>query len=260
MGLVEASRVVPESDEPSRSRSRTDAELIAAAAPSAPAAGCRARICTAGTRIAFISIPVQVKGPASSATTWPRSTPPRLFRPVIRTHLTYAIACRLVPLAIGIVGYQVAGRLLSPLRALQTTAQRITETDLSDRIPADQLASRDEVGRPRPHDERDAGPAGERSFDHHAVARRRRTRAADPDHHRPRAPGAARPGRPGRRGRTRDLCTRRARPDAAAWSTTCDARQSRTTRLRPAGARRRSPRCSPAICDKVTAPGRPGLA
>ena len=48
-------------------------------------------------------------------------------------------------MAIGIVGYQVAGRLLSPLRSLRQTAQRITETDLSERIPVDQLAS-DEVG------------------------------------------------------------------------------------------------------------------
>ncbi|HEY9289683.1 MAG TPA: HAMP domain-containing sensor histidine kinase, partial [Microlunatus sp.] len=46
---------------------------------------------------------------------------------------------------IGAVGYAVAGQLLAPLRSLRRTAQRITDTDLSERIPEDQLSSRDEV-------------------------------------------------------------------------------------------------------------------
>jgi signal transduction histidine kinase len=39
----------------------------------------------------------------------------------------------------------VDSRLLRPLRSLRTTAQRITDADLTDRIPEDQLTSRDEV-------------------------------------------------------------------------------------------------------------------
>jgi signal transduction histidine kinase len=39
----------------------------------------------------------------------------------------------------------LTSRLLRPLRSLRTTAQRITDADLTDRIPEDQLTSRDEV-------------------------------------------------------------------------------------------------------------------
>ena len=38
-------------------------------------------------------------------------------------------------LLVALVGWQVAGRLLRPLRTLRETTQRITETDLSERIP-----------------------------------------------------------------------------------------------------------------------------
>lgn len=38
-------------------------------------------------------------------------------------------------LLVGLVGWQVSGRLLRPLRTLRETTQRISETDLSERIP-----------------------------------------------------------------------------------------------------------------------------
>ena len=93
-----------------------------------------------------MSIPVQVKG-SPDLGHYVAAVDVRLaFQPIIRTHLTYAAVALVALVAIGIVGYQVAGKLLSPLRSLRRTAQRITETDLSERIPDDQLASKDEVG------------------------------------------------------------------------------------------------------------------
>ena len=138
---------VPSSDEPSQKSLEDDAGLITAAAAVRPDEPVKVqRISTADhADIAFISVPVQVKG-SSDLGHYVAAVDVRLaFEPVVRTHLTYAAVCLVALVAIGIVGYQVAGRLLSPLRSLRETAQRITETDLSERIPDDQLASRDEV-------------------------------------------------------------------------------------------------------------------
>ena len=148
IGLVNGTvEWVPSSDEPSQKSLEDDAELIAAAAAVRPGEPVQLhRISTAAhPDIAFLSIPVQVQG-SPELGHYVAAVDVRLaFQPIVRTHLTYAAVCVVALIAIGIVGYQVAGRLLSPLRALRHTAQRITETDLSDRIPDDQLASQDEV-------------------------------------------------------------------------------------------------------------------
>lgn len=47
----------------------------------------------------------------------------------------YIIASLLSLLLVGIVGWQVAGRLLRPLTTLREATQRISETDLTERIP-----------------------------------------------------------------------------------------------------------------------------
>lgn len=138
---------VPSSEEPSQKSLEADPELIAAAAAARPDQRVQVQhISTAGhPDIAFLSIPVQVAG-SPDVGHYVAAVDVRLaFQPVVQTHLTYAAICLVALVAIGIVGYQVAGRLLSPLRSLRETAQRITETDLSDRIPVDQLASKDEV-------------------------------------------------------------------------------------------------------------------
>jgi two-component system, OmpR family, sensor kinase len=148
IGLVN-SRVewVPNSEEPSQKSLEDDPELITAAAAVRPGQPVTMqRISTAGhPDIAFLSVPVQVKG-SPDLGHYVAAVDVRLaFQPIIRTHLTYAAVALVALVAIGIVGYQVAGKLLSPLRSLRRTAQRITETDLSERIPVDQLAG-DEVG------------------------------------------------------------------------------------------------------------------
>lgn len=55
---------------------------------------------------------------------------------------TYAVVAGVSVLLIAGVGWVVTGRLLRPLRSLRTTAQRISDTDLSGRIEA---SGRDEV-------------------------------------------------------------------------------------------------------------------
>ena len=96
-------------------------------------------------RLAYIAVPVQVDGSNDLGLYVAAVDVDASFASVNRTHLTYAGICLLALVVVGLVGYSVAGRLLSPLRALSATAQRITDTDLSDRIPDDQLSSQDEV-------------------------------------------------------------------------------------------------------------------
>jgi two-component system, OmpR family, sensor kinase len=51
------------------------------------------------------------------------------------TYRTYGLVALASLILIGAVGWLVAGRLLSPLRLLGSTARRITDSDLSGRIP-----------------------------------------------------------------------------------------------------------------------------
>ena len=162
------------------------------------------RISTAGhPDIAFLSVPVQVKG-SPDLGHYVAAVDVRLaFQPIIRTHLTYAAVALVALVAIGIVGYQVAGKLLSPLRSLRRTAQRITETDLSEADPG-RPAGRRRGRRPRSDDELHAGPAVGVLPQPAPPAGRRRPRAQDPGHHRPRPPRAARPAQPDEEDETRD--------------------------------------------------------
>lgn len=51
------------------------------------------------------------------------------------TYRTYALVAVGALLVTGVIGWLVTGRLLAPVRLLRRTAQRITDSDLSDRIP-----------------------------------------------------------------------------------------------------------------------------
>ncbi|MEE6282610.1 sensor histidine kinase [Georgenia sunbinii] len=53
------------------------------------------------------------------------------------TFVTYGIVAGGALLVLAVVGWVIAGRLLRPLRALRETAEQITDSDLSRRIPAD---------------------------------------------------------------------------------------------------------------------------
>jgi signal transduction histidine kinase len=56
---------------------------------------------------------------------------------------TYAIVCSVALVLLGVFAWLVVSRLLRPLRQLSTTATRVTETDLSQRVP---VATDDDLG------------------------------------------------------------------------------------------------------------------
>lgn len=125
----------------------TDLELIRAAAtvPSEDPVVVHRLATDQHDPVAFISVPIRIEGSSDLGHYVAAVDVRSALEPVQQAHRTYALVCLLALAVVGVVGYQVAGRLLSPLRSLRRTAQRITDTDLSDRIPAQQLSSNDEV-------------------------------------------------------------------------------------------------------------------
>lgn len=57
--------------------------------------------------------------------------------PTERSLLVFVVVAGATLLAVGIAGWLVAGRLLRPIRRLRETAERITATDLEERIPVE---------------------------------------------------------------------------------------------------------------------------
>lgn len=93
---------------------------------------------TAATRegtLRYIAIPVGMPGDPSTGVYVRAVALDTEMQPLAAAMLTYAIAAVAVLVAIGIVGWFVAGRLLSPLRRMRETASAITLTDLSPRLP-----------------------------------------------------------------------------------------------------------------------------
>lgn len=84
----------------------------------------------------YIAIPVSVEGDNQQGVYLRAVDLNAELQPVTAAMVTYAIAAIGVLLAIGIVGWFVAGQLLSPLRRLQATADAVTPTDLSPRMAA----------------------------------------------------------------------------------------------------------------------------
>ena len=89
---------------------------------------------TALTTYRYASIPVTVVGdPASAVLVFVHDRTAE-HAELTATYRTYGLVSLASLILIGVVGWVVAGRLLSPLRRLGATAQRITDSDLSDRI------------------------------------------------------------------------------------------------------------------------------
>jgi signal transduction histidine kinase len=98
----------------------------------------RVRVATADTdlgRLHYVAVPVRVEGdPATGlyAVAYARDLEQAVVSDATRTFATVSLVVLVV---VGAAGWVVAGRLLQPVRLLNETAQRITETDLSGRIP-----------------------------------------------------------------------------------------------------------------------------
>ena len=82
----------------------------------------------------YIAIPVSVAGDSQQGVYLRAVDLNAELQPVTAAMVTYAFAAIGVLLAIGIVGWFVAGQLLSPLRRLRATADAVTLTDLSPRM------------------------------------------------------------------------------------------------------------------------------
>jgi len=94
------------------------------------------QVTTRLTDYRYIAVPVSVTGdPATAVLVFvhDRSAEHAELTATVRTYGVVSLASLLL---IAVVGWVVAGRLLAPLRLLGATARRITDSDLSDRIPA----------------------------------------------------------------------------------------------------------------------------
>jgi two-component system, OmpR family, sensor kinase len=84
----------------------------------------------------YIAIPITMPGDSDTGVYVRAIDLDAELEPVTTSVITYAIAAVAMLAAIGLVGWFVAGRLLSPIRHLRDTADSITLTDLGARIPA----------------------------------------------------------------------------------------------------------------------------
>ncbi|QTE29102.1 sensor histidine kinase [Pengzhenrongella sicca] len=116
-------------------RLEDDPELMAVLRTLDPATAPRLRTqSTATTQYRFVALPVSVSGdPAQGffVVAVDRSAEHRALMDSLRGSLVVSLGSLLI---IGAVGWLVVGGLLRPVRLLRDTAQRITETDLTERI------------------------------------------------------------------------------------------------------------------------------
>jgi signal transduction histidine kinase len=109
---------------------------VVAGALAAPAEGVELRsVRTAETSYRYVTIPVTVADDPARGLLVLGYDRQAEHAELVRTYGTYALVALGALAVLGAVGWVVAGRLLSPLRSLGDTARRITETDLSQRIP-----------------------------------------------------------------------------------------------------------------------------
>ena len=85
----------------------------------------------------YIAIPVTVEGDDATGVYVRAVNLGDELGPVSAAMTTYGIAAIIVLIAMGVVGWFVTGRLLSPIRHLRETADSITLTDLSPRLSAE---------------------------------------------------------------------------------------------------------------------------
>ena len=82
----------------------------------------------------YVAVPVGVLGDPSAGVLVVGFDRQAEHVALLGTFRTYALVALAALAVLGVVGWVVAGRLLAPLRLLRDTAQRITDSDLSERI------------------------------------------------------------------------------------------------------------------------------
>ncbi len=90
---------------------------------------------TADRSYRHVTIPVSVPGdPDGGAVQYAVDREAR-HHELVRSYRTYSLVALAALVVLGVAGWIVAGRLLAPIRLLRDTARRITDSDLSERIP-----------------------------------------------------------------------------------------------------------------------------
>ncbi|HSI92285.1 MAG TPA: HAMP domain-containing sensor histidine kinase [Jiangellaceae bacterium] len=98
----------------------------------------RVRVATADTelgRMHYVAVPVRVEGDPAAGLYVVAYARDLEQADVVASARTYAMVSVVALVVVGAVGWLVAGRLLQPIRLLRETAQRISDTDQSGRIP-----------------------------------------------------------------------------------------------------------------------------
>ena len=83
----------------------------------------------------YIAVPVRAAGDPASGVYVAAFSIDAELAPIAEAFATFALVSLGALIVLAIVGWFVAGRLLRPLRVLRETAERITATDLDQRIP-----------------------------------------------------------------------------------------------------------------------------
>lgn len=97
-----------------------------------------------GRTLRYVAVPVAVQGDASRGTYIAAVDRGAALRVIETTFQVYTVAAIGTLIAIGLVGWFVAGRLLRPLRQLRAAALQIADTRSLERIPVD---GRDDVSQ-----------------------------------------------------------------------------------------------------------------
>ncbi|WP_205857540.1 sensor histidine kinase, partial [Phytoactinopolyspora endophytica] len=126
-------------------RLQDDAELLRELDGASTESRIRARTADGALgSLRYVAVPVTVSGDPATGLYVVAYSRDREHADLIDSYRTYALAAAASLLLIGVVAWAVVGRLLAPLRLLRETAQRISDTDLSGRIP---VAGGDDVSR-----------------------------------------------------------------------------------------------------------------
>lgn len=119
-----------------RLRLEQDGDLVAAARALSGETGVAIRsLTTADRTYRYVAVPVTVVGDPAEGLLLLAVDRGVEHAELARTFRTYALVSLVALLVTGLVGWVLAGRLLAPIRVLRRTAQQITDTDLSARIP-----------------------------------------------------------------------------------------------------------------------------
>ena len=114
----------------------SEAAISAAVADAAPLGRVVLRdVQTSAGRARVAIVPVAVAGDEASGTYVMAFAVDRGRDDLVRVARIYLLVSIAALLLVGVVGWLVAGRLLSPLRTLREASQRINDTDLTERIP-----------------------------------------------------------------------------------------------------------------------------